>query len=129
MKWIIWIWLMLFGLLPSGLHDKSDPVRPEAVTGSEVSAGSYKTSNSAFLQSMPLASYSGEETSSFSVPVRIVSQSRHNGHTGRSNFKVVKSGRVIDRCVSRSFRRCYFCSPSGMLAPDKYLIIIRILLI
>lgn len=130
MKWIIWILLMLFGLFPSGLHDGSGSARLETAIDSKASVCSHECgNNSVSLLSMPVASYSAEETSSFAASVRTVSQSRHNSHSTRSNFKVIKSGRIIDRCVSRSFGRCYAYSPSGPLAPDKYLYIIRILLI
>lgn len=130
MKWLIWIWLALAGVFPSATRGLAVSLSPETVSVSVPAARSQQADyGAASLRSMPMASYSGEETSNLAAPVRTLSQSRQGGHSLKSGSKIVRTGKVVDRCVSRSFRIGYSASPSGLLSPDKYLHSIRILLI
>ncbi len=130
MKWLIWIWLAMAGIFPSATRGLAVSSCTEAVFAVVPAAQSQQADYEVVsFRAMPAASYSGEETSNLAAPVRTLSQSRQGGHSLRSNCKVVRTGKVVDRCVSRSFRIAYSTSPSGLLSPDKYLHSIRILLI
>lgn len=95
---------------------------------SESRAVDYTDYNSLCLTSTRGASFSGED-STFTPSVRTVISSKRVQSSTKSNSRIVKSGKVVDKQNSVYFLRILLNRPSGTFCLDRYIYTIRHLLI